>query len=115
MCQQAQPPHITGRPVQQQLGAMATAGPTAGMPQAGTGTVAAVIKLCHAAATAALLAADETQQQLPKSAATRMHPDSQAGLLPPGLQSVPGCQSTKRGKQDTKSGGRKECLLTRLA
>lgn len=64
---------------------------TAGMLQAGMGIVAAVIKLCHTAATAAFLAANETQQQLPKSAATRMHPDSQAGLLPPGLQSMPGC------------------------
>lgn len=35
---------------------------TAGMQQAGMSTVAAVIKLCHAAATAAYLAARETQQ-----------------------------------------------------
>lgn len=64
---------------------------TAEIAQAGTGIVAAVIKLCHTAATAVLLAANETEQQLPKSAATRMHPDSHAGSLPPRLQSVPGC------------------------
>jgi len=51
------------------------------------------------------------RQQLPKSAATRMRPDSHTDSLPPRLQSVPGCRSAGERKQEQKLGG-KEGILT---